>query len=119
VFVLPEREGLCELGHPLPALYRDEGHLSEWFIKDLEIHANMKPFIPPRFEFLVFGLLLSGFMSCLVTLIASVLTVGFTAGLIGTWMGNWLSSWLVAFPSVLVVAPVVRRAVHRLVISAG
>ena len=77
----------------------------------------MKPFIPQRFEFLVFGFLLSGFMSCLVTLIASVLTVGLEPGLFGIWMENWFSSWLVAFPAVLVVAPLVRRIVHRLVIT--
>lgn len=77
----------------------------------------MRPFIPQRFEFLIFGLLLSGFMSCLVTLIASVLTVGMEPGLFGIWMESWLSSWIVAFPAVLVVAPIVRRVVHRLVIT--
>ncbi len=77
----------------------------------------MKPFIPQRFEFLVFGFLLSGFMSCLVTLIASVLTVGMEPGVLMIWMENWLSSWVVAFPAVLLVAPIVRRIVHRLVIT--
>ena len=38
-------------------------------------------------------------------------------GLFMIWMENWISSWIVAFPAVLVVAPLVRRIVHRLVVS--
>jgi UDP-N-acetylmuramate-alanine ligase len=31
------------------------------------------------------------------------------------WMGNWAISWATAFPVVLVVAPITRRIVARLV----
>ena len=63
-----------------------------------------------------FGFLLSGFMSLIVSGIATARILGATvladpSSALGSWMGTWLSSWLVAFPVVLVVAPVVRRLV--------
>ncbi len=39
---------------------------------------------------------------------------GLSDGVAGLWLGNWLSSWAVAFPAVLVVAPVTRHLVARL-----
>ncbi len=78
----------------------------------------MKPFIPRRLEFLAFGLLLSGMMSFIVSGISTLLAVGagdFSATL---WIGTWLPSWGIAFPAVLVVAPAVRRILHRFVVGA-
>lgn len=69
--------------------------------------------IPPRLAPVVFGLLLSGFMSLIVSGVATLRAVGVVPGLFGLWMSAWVSSWLVAFPSVLVIAPVVRRMVER------
>ncbi len=76
----------------------------------------MKPFIPRRFEAIVFGLLLSGMMSFLVSGMATVLAQGVDRYSIVLWMTAWLPSWAIAFPTVLAVAPVVRRILHRLVI---
>ena len=71
--------------------------------------------IPARFAPVVFGLILSGLMSCIVSGIATVRAVGMVPGVTGLWMEAWLSSWLVAFPVVLFVAPLTRRVVARLV----
>lgn len=71
--------------------------------------------IPARFAPVVFGLILSGLMSCIVSGIATVRAVGMVPGVAGLWMEGWLSSWLVAFPVVLFVAPLTRRVVARLV----
>lgn len=70
--------------------------------------------IPARFAPILFGLILSGLMSSLVSGIATLRAVGLVQGLGTLWLGNWLSSWAVAFPAVLVVAPVTRRLVARL-----
>ena len=70
--------------------------------------------IPARFAPILFGLILSGLMSSLVSGIATLRAVGLVQGLGRLWLGNWLSSWAVAFPAVLVVAPVTRRLVARL-----
>lgn len=69
----------------------------------------------PRFAPYIFGLLLSGLMSLIVSGIAMVRAVGLVEGFAGLWMSAWCSSWLVAFPTVLVVAPLVRRIVARVV----
>ena len=69
--------------------------------------------IPPRFAPVVFGLLLSGLMSLVVSGVATVRAVGLIDGVFGLWMSAWASSWLIAFPTVLIVAPNVRRLVER------
>lgn len=64
--------------------------------------------LPRRWAPPLTGLILSGFMSLLVSGIATARTVGFVRALPDAWCSAWLSSWLVAFPAVLVVAPLAR-----------
>lgn len=71
--------------------------------------------IPARYQHILFGLILSGLMSFIVSGIATFRTVGWIDGLVMLWMSNWLPSWAVAFPAVLFVAPVTRRIVAKLV----
>lgn len=61
-----------------------------------------------------FGFLLSGLMSLIVSGIATARAIGLDDAFVPTWLAGWLSSWIVAFPVVLVVAPLARRAVNRL-----
>lgn len=75
----------------------------------------MKPFIPARLEFPTFGFLVSGMMSLLITGVAMLRTVGIEDGFILLWMQVWLPSWAVAFPAILVVVPIVRRMLPRLI----
>lgn len=70
--------------------------------------------IPARFAPILFGFILSGLMSCIVSGIATLRAVGVTDGLMVQWMTAWATSWAVAFPLVLVVAPVTRRLVAAL-----
>lgn len=73
---------------------------------------------------ITFGLLLSGMMSVIVSGIATVRALGLDVVLaapgsfIGGWMAAWAISWAIAFPTVLVVAPLVRKIVARLYGSA-
>ncbi|APG45558.1 DUF2798 domain-containing protein [Phaeobacter porticola] len=73
--------------------------------------------LPARFAPILFGLILSGIMSCIVTGVATLKAVGFSAEAPGLWMGAWSFGWPVAFAVVLVVAPGVRRLVAILVKS--
>lgn len=70
--------------------------------------------LPARFAPILFGFLLSCIMSGLVTLIASVKTVGLGVDTFSTWIGSWAFAWPVAFSIVLVVAPFVHRVVNKL-----
>ena len=70
--------------------------------------------IPARFAPILFGLVLSGLMSLIVSGIATLRAAGLGEGVAPLWMGSWASSWAVAFPTVLVVGPLTRRIVARL-----
>ncbi len=71
--------------------------------------------MPARFTPVLFGLILSGFMSLIVSAIATLRNAGPVEGFFGLWLGAWLLSWLIAFPVVLVAAPLTRRLVGLLV----
>lgn len=70
--------------------------------------------IPAKFAPILFGLILSGLMSCIVSAIATVRALGMTPDFFHSWMTSWGYSWLVAFPTVLVVAPLARKLVGKL-----
>jgi hypothetical protein len=71
--------------------------------------------IPARFAPVLFGFVLSALMSLLVSGIATYRNAGLGDGFANLWLGAWLPSWLIAFPVVLVVAPLARRVVTGLV----
>ena len=73
--------------------------------------------VPKRYAPALFGLILSGLMSLLVSGISTYRAVGFSESYAALWVGAWLTAWLVAFPVVLVVAPLARRTVDLLVAS--
>lgn len=75
--------------------------------------------IPARFEPLVFGFVLSGLMSFVVSGIATLRVTGLVAGFPGLWFGAWLTAWVFAYPVVLFVAPVARRIVSRMMDAEG
>jgi hypothetical protein len=70
--------------------------------------------IPARFAPVLFGLILSGLMSCVVSGIATFRALGLHEGFLTQWMASWAISWLIAFPTVLVVAPLARKIVAAL-----
>ncbi len=70
--------------------------------------------IPEKFSPLLFGLILSGLMSLLVSGISMLLATGLIHGFIGVWTSAWLTAWLFAFPVVLLIAPLAHAAVARL-----
>ncbi|MEM1288627.1 MAG: DUF2798 domain-containing protein [Pseudomonadota bacterium] len=71
--------------------------------------------IPQRFAPILFGLILSGLMSLLVSGIATWRAAGMPPDFMAIWLTSWLNAWIVAFPAVLIVAPITRRLVAKLV----
>ena len=71
--------------------------------------------IPAKFGPFLFGFILSGLMSLVVSGISTLRAVGLVAHFGTLWTSAWLTAWLFAFPIVLVAAPVARRLVQRLV----
>lgn len=64
---------------------------------------------------LLFGLILSGLMSLVVSGVSTYRAVGFGEPFARLRLGAWLTAWLVAYPLVLVIAPLARRMVLALV----
>ncbi len=70
--------------------------------------------IPQRFAPVLFGFILSGLMSLIVAGIATWRALGLVDDFVGLWLIAWVNAWLVAFPAVLIVAPITRRLVARI-----
>lgn len=70
---------------------------------------------PRTFAPVLFGLILSGLMSLLVSGISAYRAVGLDATFTSLWQHAWLTAWAIAFPVVLGVAPLTRRLVGLLV----
>jgi hypothetical protein len=75
--------------------------------------------IPARYSQLAVSFVLSGMMSLIVSGISTLKALGPVEGFVAAWAGNWAFSWAVAFPAVLVVAPLARRLVARLTVEDG
>mgnify|MGYP003454625257 CR=1 FL=1 len=70
--------------------------------------------IPARFAPVLFGALLSAIMVALVSGFVIAITQGVHQGFAATWLRSCATTWPVAFPTVTLVAPWVRRVVSRL-----
>jgi len=72
--------------------------------------------IPARFAPILFGALLSVIMVAIVSAFVLVTTQGIHSGFPAQWFRSCVTTWPVAFPTVTLVAPWVRRAVGRLTV---
>lgn len=71
--------------------------------------------MPAGYAPALFGLVLSALMSFIVSGIATFRNAGLVDEFLTLWVHAWLPSWIIAFPTVLVVAPMARRLVGMLV----
>ncbi|KFN49280.1 DUF2798 domain-containing protein [Arenimonas composti] len=69
--------------------------------------------IPQRHAPILFAALLSAIMVAIVSAFVIATNQGITAGFAYRWARACATTWPVAFPTVLVVAPLVRRVVAR------
>lgn len=65
--------------------------------------------LPPQALHVLVPLFLSGSMSCIVSLVSTLMSVGFSGFVFIEWLGAWMFSWLIAFPSVLILLPIMRK----------
>jgi hypothetical protein len=74
--------------------------------------------IPAKYGPVLFGAILSGLMSLLVSGISTFRTVGLTPDFPSNWVVSWLTAWPIAFPVVVLVAPLTRKIVQSLIARA-
>jgi hypothetical protein len=72
--------------------------------------------IPARYAPILFSALLSSIMVAIVSAFVLISSQGFHPGLGIQWLKSCATTWPVAFPTVAVVAPWVRRVVGRLTV---
>lgn len=75
--------------------------------------------IPARFTWLVMPAVLALLMTFVVSGISTVRAIGLAPDFFGKWMSAWLISYIVAFPTLLMVQPVVKRIVSAIVAPPG
>jgi hypothetical protein len=70
--------------------------------------------IPAKYSNLLFGGLLSIIMVTIISGSVVLANQGLTPDFLRQWRKGFLTAWPIAFPAVLVVAPLVRKIVARL-----
>lgn len=73
------------------------------------------PKLPARSAAWVMPLLLSIFMTFIVSMISTLRGVGLSPEMPRIWLSAWGLSWVFAFPTLLLVLPLVRKATAAIV----
>lgn len=76
------------------------------------------PKLPARYASVVMPLLLSVLMTFIVSMVSTLRSIGLAPNLLQVWLGAWAISWLIAFPTLLLVLPIVRKATSAVVRAA-
>ncbi len=71
--------------------------------------------LPACYAPLVMPLLLSVMMTFIISGLSTLMSLGPHPEFLGHWSRAWGASWLVGFPTLLLVLPLVRRAVALIV----
>jgi hypothetical protein len=58
---------------------------------------------------IIMPFLLSVLMTLIISLITSITSLGLARFTLGSWLSAWGLSWVIAFPTLLVVLPLVRK----------
>jgi len=66
--------------------------------------------LPAPWARFVMPFFLSMVMTCVISGVSSLRGVGFTAAFVPLWLDSWSLSWVFAYPTLLVVLPLARRA---------
>lgn len=70
--------------------------------------------IPARFAPLLFSALLSAIMVSIVSAFVLISSQGIQPGFFALWIKSCITTWPIAFPTVAIVAPLVRKLVNRM-----
>jgi hypothetical protein len=70
--------------------------------------------LPKRFAPVLTGFFLSGLMTLIISGVATFRNIGLTEDFVMKWCAAYLNGWVISFPTVLVVAPIVRKLVAGL-----
>lgn len=75
--------------------------------------------LPAKYNVVAMPLVLSTFMSFIISGVSTWRALGLVDGFFGKWMPAWGLSWAIAFPTVLLIFPIVRKIVAFFVEAPG
>jgi hypothetical protein len=75
------------------------------------------PKLPARYAGLVMPFFLTCIMTGVVSAISTLRVAGVGPGVLAMWFTSWMISWAIAYPTMVVVLPWVRKLVGALVAS--
>lgn len=65
-------------------------------------------------EKLIMPLILSILMTCVISFVSSIKALGLSGLSLSDWLQAWLWSWVIAFPTLLLVLPLVKQMTQAL-----
>ena len=71
--------------------------------------------INKKYEFILFAFLMAAFMAGFMSFIVTLINIGFVDGILWLWLEAYWKAFLVAFPTIFIVVPQVRRVVALLI----
>lgn len=71
--------------------------------------------IKKRYEFILFAFLMALFMAGFMSFVVTIINVGFIDGVLSMWFEAYWKAFLVAFPTIMIVVPQVRKIVNLLI----
>ena len=72
--------------------------------------------ISKKYEQLVFAFFMALLMTCVMSLAISIFNIGLVDGILSIWLKAWGFAFCAAFPTMVIVSPMVKRLV-KLVIN--
>ncbi len=73
--------------------------------------------LPAPYARFVLPFFLSVVMTCVISGVSTLRAVGLSATFLPLWLGSWSLSWVFAYPTLLFVLPLARRATAAFVRS--
>ena len=71
--------------------------------------------IAKKYTTYVFSFFMALLMSAIMSMVVSLLNVGLVENIFAIWLRAWGISFVIAFPTVIVVTPLVKRLVNLMV----
>lgn len=71
--------------------------------------------ISAKYQKIVFSLLMALFMSGIMSFVISVFNVGLIENIFTIWIKAWSFAFIVAFPTIMLISPIVQKIVSRLI----
>jgi len=71
--------------------------------------------INKKYEFILFAFLMALFMAGFMSFIVTLINMGFVDGILGIWFEAYWKAFLVAFPTIFLIVPQVRKIVDMLI----